>query len=276
MKTNHFDRVPFLFGAAWAKALPGPVLIALMADLGGSKEAAKTVVHRMTRYGLLSLTRHGRVGVYRLDGQVRIGFEAIRDGATAQPNPADEEPGRFHAVVYDVPEFHRSLRASLRTALERHGYRQYRPGVMVGVQDRSARLVDLLGRADAVCGWWQLEPQAAARLARTCWPVADLEREYRRCIVHLDEASLGPVKQGADALRTLYEVTRQAYALQADGATIPVSALPPTWPGRALERATRQVWQRFGPRVSAHVDEVVAASPHRGLVELDPGFVSPG
>ncbi|OYO21892.1 hypothetical protein CGZ93_08085 [Enemella dayhoffiae] len=265
-----FARVPFLFGAAEAAALPGPILVRLMADLGGTPEAAKSVLHRMTDFGLLELTRHGRVGVYRLAGQMRHGFESIRDRTVTQ----SDLDGRLHAVVYDVPESRRAFRDALRTALHRHGYRQLRPGVMLGGQDRSEALGSMLADSGAVAGWWDLEREQMARVVAQCWPVDELASRYRACIRRLEQVAESDPGTGADALRTLHDATAEAYALMAEDATLPRALLPADWPLRQLADASERVWINVGHTAAEHVQRVIEDSRYAHLVEADTAWAS--
>ncbi len=266
--TTTIARVPFLFGACHASELPGPVLVTLLGELGMSSAAAKALLHRMVTYGLLSLTRHGRVGTYALAGHLLAGFLAIRDESGPQP-----WAGRFHVVVHDLPQNRRALREGLVAAAVRHGYRQLRPGVLLGLHDTSTGFVTLLSEAEATTGWLDVEPDEAAELVHRCWQLEELAAHYRSEAARLHAAAAAaPGAHGADALRTLAEVSLECFPLLADDARLPRQVLPPDWPVGELHAGLTAVSTAYADAVDAHCRSVVAASPYAHLVVADPGW----
>lgn len=258
--------VPYIFGVCRASALPGPVLVALLGDLGLTQSAAKALVHRVAGYGLLDLTRHGRVGVYRLAGQLRANFEQLR-GAGAS---ADWD-GRFHVLVYDVPESRRALREAFLSAAARFGYRQLRPGVVVALRDASAGLGDLLSAAAAVTGWLDVDASASTRLIEHAWDLPALAGRYGDVISRLDAIKTAEADPLV-AFRSLYEASSEAYQLLGEEGSLPRVALPEDWPAGRLGEALGRVLALLGPAATGHADAVINASRHAALVERDPGW----
>lgn len=261
-----FGKVPFVFGACRAVALPGPVLVRLLGDLGHSEAGAKGVLHRMVGYGLLDLERPGRVGVYRLAGQLRTSYESFRDSTDA---PAWD--GRFHTLIYDIPETRRALRESFLAASARFGYRQLRPGVLVALRDTSAGLGELLTIAGVVPGWFAAERNAAAEVISRAWDLDSLTARYRAAIGRLDEAR-GSDASGAAAFRLVQESSSEAYLLLSEEGTLPWAALPTDWPSAELAAALARTMESLGPAVAEHAESVIAASRYSDLVEADPGW----
>lgn len=268
-RTDAFAKVPFLFGATEALALPGPILVHLLGDLGHGAASAKAILHRMVSIGLLDIERHGRVGVYRLSGRMRDGFETLRDGGAG---PGWD--GRFHTLVYDVPESQRALRDSFLGAARRFGYRFLRPGVLVGLHDNSAGLGDLLSMASVVSGWWSVDPDASRHLIASAWRLDAVAASQTQAAERL-EALRADDLAGAEALAVLQDATADAFGLLSDQADLPASWLPPNWPASRLEAALASAMRELGPAVSAYVHDLIDGSRHRHLVVADPAWLSP-
>lgn len=84
--------VCFAFGAAQVQPgdpVAGPVLLRLLADLGVSASAARSLLLRMRREGWLTSQRAGREARYRLAPVLFAGQE--RSGTAATRRPADVE-----------------------------------------------------------------------------------------------------------------------------------------------------------------------------------------
>lgn len=255
-----FHKAPFLFALTGARAVPGPVLVDLMTTLGGSQSANKSVLSRMVSAGALDVTRAGRVGVYRLAGQLERDFRRIRDRVPDRP-----WDGRFHVVLHDLPDPTRPDVERFRAAAFRLGYRTLRPGVLVS-GFASEGLAELLP-GGATTGWLRVDADAAAHLAATCWDMDTLREDHRRAIeaVHavLDAP---PPASGADALVRLHDATRPITELAIRSAGLPAEVAPDDWPADDLLRHLGLAYDHLAPAASAYAHAVLAASPHAGLV----------
>ena len=165
MAQRDISAVPYCFGAAEAVGLPGPVLSSLLLALGHTPTGAKALLHRLSGWGLVSSTRHGRVAVHRLAGQLAEGYQQV-----VSPQPQRVWGGTFHTLLYDIPESRRRERDQLRAAAVGHGYRQLRPGVLVSPYDRSAGFLPAF--PGVVAGQLRLSTEAAAVVAERCWDLA--------------------------------------------------------------------------------------------------------
>ncbi|MFW6599537.1 PaaX family transcriptional regulator C-terminal domain-containing protein [Propionibacteriaceae bacterium Y2011] len=278
-RTEAIAKVPFLFGAARAVALPGPVLVRLMTELGGTQAAAKGLLHRLVRYGQLSLTRHGRVGVYRMAGDMLRGFEALRGEMTVPPEPAGWD-GRFHMLVYDIPEVRRDFRDMFRGAAQRNGYRQLRAGVLVSPYDHTGDPSDLsevisrIRDTDGMvleAGWW--EPENAADVFDRAWQLAEVADRFRRVAAGMRRTAAEAHRlSGEDALVALHEASGEAYLAMLSDRPVPDDVLPADWPRPELMAALAELNQRLWPVAARHVAEVIAESGHADLVEADPAW----
>ena len=136
--------VCFAFGAAQVQpgdAIAGPVLLRLLADLGVSGPAARSLLLRMRREGWLTSERAGRQARYRLAPVLFAGQDRVERQLRGD-RPAWN--GSFSGVLYTVPERFRPYRDRLRRSALLLGYVTLRPGLLVATTDRYDELVALL------------------------------------------------------------------------------------------------------------------------------------
>lgn len=264
---SSFDTVPYAFGVAEASVLPGPILTRLVGDLGLTVPASKALLHRMTQAGGLTMERTGRVGRYAMTGALLERFQEFRDGRP----PRDPWDGRFHTIVYDIPEHDRLARDHLRTAAIRAGYRQVRPGVLIGPTDAAASLTPLAGANQLTTGWWTIDPDQVSGLVARCWDLDTIRARYETAVAATADLLTSDLERlaPADAYRTLHAAIRPVVALRLLDGPLPAELLPHDWPAGDLGRAFDRVAERLGVAAAAHVTGVIASSPHAGLVEAD-------
>lgn len=262
-----FDTVPFVFGCTGADALPGPILSELISELGMTPSAAKALLHRMTQVECLSLERRGRVGVYRMTGPFRAHFEAFRDDDWRR-EPWD---GRFHTLVYDIPEDERRLRDRLRAAAIRAGYRQLRSGVLIGPRDAGEGLEPFARGHRVTGGWWEIDRDQVGAIVRACWGLDDIRARYDRALTETRRLLAVDLEllTGPDAFRTMHATIRPLVELSLLDGQLPHELLPADWPATELQEEVGQIGGRLWPAVTAHVTHVVEASPHAALVVRD-------
>ena len=140
--------VLFAFGAAAVPfqghlpggQLPGSALLQLLADLGLSQSASRSLLLRMRREDWLESERHGG-GRYRLAPAVHSAQARIERQLRGQRPPW---PGFFSGALYEIPEDARAYRDRLRRTGQLLGYATLRPGLMIAATDRWAELGALL------------------------------------------------------------------------------------------------------------------------------------
>ena len=269
MAQRDISAVPYCFGAAEAVGLPGPVLSSLLLALGHTPTGAKALLHRLSGWGLVSSTRHGRVAVHRLAGQLAEGYQLV-----VSPQPQRVWGGTFHTLVYDIPESRRRERDQLRAAAVGHGYRQLRPGVLVSPYDRSAGFLPAF--PGVVAGQLRLSTEAAAVVAERCWDLAASAVRMDALASDLETAA-GVAAEPREAFVRLHALMSPAVSLLLADAQLPQELLGGAGLARTerLARAMGTVSDRLGPQAAAYVDEVVEASGHAALVEREPRSVSP-
>ena len=123
------------FGCLQASGLPGPVIVSVLGEHGYSSSSVHNQLVRMVQRGIISSERFGRVSVYHLSEHILSDF-----GDIAGDHVFPDYEGRFHTVLYSVPESSGGLRDRLQCIARSLGYRQLRPGILIGVAGRSAQL----------------------------------------------------------------------------------------------------------------------------------------
>ncbi|WP_190130978.1 hypothetical protein [Streptomyces mashuensis] len=263
----HVSLVPFLYGVAGREELPGVALVRLLTDVGLTPAAARSLIARMRRDGLVTATPRGRGADYRLTGPFLAAFRRIRDG----PPPPPAWDGFFHAVFYTVPEAHRAHRDRLRraAALARYGLMQ--PGILISPADRRDHLLAELGgplqEGTVYFGRVELDVADAAQVARRAWELDELDRRYRehaerlRAAIRDTPVPPEPGPQGLAAYARLFGGSL-VDTLRTPPALPPV-LLPAGWSLPQLLGAVGAAYAHFGPPVIAYVQEVVAAAAER-------------
>lgn len=258
--------VPFVFGAAESLALPGPVLVRVLAELGASPAAAKALLHRLVGWGLLDLTRHGRVGVYRLAGRLASGFESVTGHRVEQ-----SWDGRFHVLLYAVPETERRRRDVLRTVAQAHGYRALRPGVLANPWDTSAAFLDEVRVPGLVAGWLEIDRDEAAALVERAWGLSEIRAARLRAaddLEHLLGSSLPT--DGPGAVRLLYERLGPALELLLADRDVPSALRPDDLGAGRLSALAARLGERLSPLAGPWVAGLAEELGYADLVVADP------
>lgn len=239
--------VPFLFGCADAEELPGPLLVALLGDLGWSPPGARALLRRMTRYGMLSSRRDGRIAGYRLAGLMRDRF--VRHVSGGPPRDWD---GRFHLLVHRIPETRRRARDALLSAADGHGYRQLRPGVLLACWDESDGFLPQFADEDVIAGWLELGADRDAVVAR-CWDLPAVAAQLTAVADDIDRVLAEPPDSDVACLRALAAGMGRALTIQLGAAALPPQLLPDDWPGARLGDRMGAAAGVLGPGVARRI-----------------------
>lgn len=260
------DKPPFCMGVGKVRALPGPVLVQLMTQLDLTESANRSTLHRMVGLGSLAVERLGRVGRYRLAGRLLQDFTRIRSGGA--PEAWD---GRFHTLLYDIPESQRRRRERFRASAIRSGYRPLRPGVLVSPRDRSHQLQESIRALGVVCAHLDTDAEQARTIARRAW---DLER-LRELGLQLAEQLATALSRdlrsldGLEAFRSLHRLVRPVIAWSVEVGDLPGELMTASWPGSIVAHRLHEAHAELLPRASDHVTGLIRTSPHAHLVEME-------
>jgi phenylacetic acid degradation operon negative regulatory protein len=266
--------VCFAYGTAQAAArtkpgepVAGPVLLRLLADVGMSGSAARSLLLRMRREGWLTSQRVGRQARYQLAPIVFAGQERVERQLRGD-RPAWN--GSFSGVLYTVPERSRSFRDRLRRSALLLGYVTLRPGLLVATTDRYEELTGVLPSAPAGSQLLRTTLTFSAadsrRLAAELWDLAGIAALYRRAVAEFDDC-VAEVQQrppaGAAALRAFAAAVLPLYRAGSADPDLPAELLPADWPARQLSTAIGRAFTVFVPLVSEYLHAFAPASPDR-------------
>lgn len=243
--------VPFLFGVAGAvdrAELPGPVLVALLVDMGLTPPAARALIARMRRDGQLSGTRSGRMVDYRLAGAFAESFHRIRTNATGAP-----WAGFFHTLLYQVPERDRAFRDLLRRTGQFVGYGLLQQGVLIAPADRRDRLAPVLAQtpdgAEVHFGQLHMATADAARAAYLAWDLGGLDGAYRAHARTLRTALARRTTPPPDGrtLRRFADLLSEPLVDTLRATGLPAELAPAEWSLPDLRLAISEVQSRYLP-----------------------------
>lgn len=253
--------VLFAFGVTETRAgagLPGPFLLRLLADLGLSPSAARSILLRMRRDGLLTATHVGRVAHYALTPALGA-LEDRLENQLRGKRPAWD--GTFHGLLYEVPETQRSFRDRLRYAAQLAGYAPLRPGLLIAPTDRSTELAELLNhtppRTEVLTPRIELSLPEARRVATRIWNLEGLAENYRTVIATATAATQAHAANpptGREAFQALAETLQPVYAAAGDDPDLPTELLPADWPGERLGQTIGIALRALGPAVGVYLE----------------------
>lgn len=261
--------VPFIFGVTNAVALPGTIVTALLVDTGMSEAAARSVLARLKNRGAVTVTRVGRVGVYRLSGRMLERFRRVERG------PLTEKwDGRFRTVVFDIPESERAVKDKLRAAAAGREFGTLRPGVLISTRDGMlpGALADYRGRGLLETGQLEFAPDAARAVAARAWGLPRRSEEFARAC-RAAERLVDPAAVPTDPARAFAEFHTNYLAsvdVRMHDPGLPDELLPLGWKAGELNELLTVMLEVWDGAVRAHIDAVVRASPHAHLAEFTP------
>lgn len=262
--------VGYLFGVLAARAIPGTVLVPLLTDLGMSVPGARTMLHRMRAAGAVTVSKVGRVAVYRLAG---VYLEHYRKITFAAPVP--DWAGAFQAIVYDIPETHRHERDRLREQAFQSGYAAVRSGLLIGVARPGAWLRRWLDRSEWMVEQAELrcELPAARRLADRAWglaAIADRIEVFDAALRQVERRVAGQRFDGPGALCRLYEIWQEFVAIQILAPSLPGELYPSRWGMAGMQNRVYRVNAALLPLANAHAQAVVGRAGAAELIEHEP------
>ncbi len=275
--------VCFAFGVAQVgpgQPLDGPVLMRLLADLGLSGPAARSLLLRMRREGWLSSQRVGRQARYRLD-PVLDAAQARLEGQLRGNRP--KWRGSFNGVLYSIPEHHRAFRDRLRRSAQLMGYVTLRPGLVVATTDRFDELTSLIPAQPAGSQVLRmaltLSPEDSRRVAADLWDLDGLAARYRAAAADAQARTTRAERrppQGPVAFRAFAAATLPIYQVGAQDPDLPAELLPPDWPGQQLAPTLERAFRVFGPSLQDYLSTLLAhpasgagPDPSRETTHLD-------
>ena len=231
--------------------MAGAVLIRLLGDLGLSEGAARSLLLRMRREGLLGSERFGRQSRYHLTPlvqatQVRLERQLRGDRAAWT--------GTFNGVLYEVPERRRDYRDRLRRTAQLLGYVTLRPGLLIATTDRWDEMISSLPPQPAGSQMLRagitLSATDSSRVATELWDLHTLASRYRAVLAEardrIERAQASPPTREA-AMTAFAAATLPVYEVGAADPDLPVALLPADWPGYQLGPTLNRAHHVFAP-----------------------------
>jgi phenylacetic acid degradation operon negative regulatory protein len=240
-------------------------LVSLMDCFDVPEATVRVVVTRLRGEGWLESRREGRETIYALtpaawnlfdEGRARI-FNRVRA-------PWD---GRWHMVIYTVPETDRALRDRLRKKLAWWGFGPLSPGVWLSPHDRIGEVRAEFAGEPAV----QLDVfrsrsagiESDRDIAARAWDLKQLDRDYAD-LLEVYRPRLAGYRAGRPTgAAALVERTRLIHDYRLfpfRDPDLPPELLPDGWPGRLAHELFLEAHGLLRPAADAFVDECVSDS----------------
>jgi phenylacetic acid degradation operon negative regulatory protein len=245
-------------------------LLHLMEVLGVSERAVRSTLSRLTSKGWLISRKEGRQSEYSL---TRQGHSLLVKGRRRifEPSIAGWD-GRWHLVLYSLPEEMRDARHALRTQLMWQGFGSLTPGAWISAHNRADEIrdfVDDMDIADYVEQFYGPHFGMASdqELVQRCWPLDELAAHYQVLIDRYESEYLECLAQESDAdtpdpdpelcfLRR-YWLTHEFQAMPLRDPNLPAALLPPDWIGFNGRELFHNYRQLLGKYANQFVDEVM-------------------
>jgi phenylacetic acid degradation operon negative regulatory protein len=258
----------------------GPVwvgsLIELLAPLGLTGGAVRTVLSRMVSRGWLEAVREGRRGYYALS---RRGRRLLQEGEARiyRPPQLDSWDGEWTLLAYSVPEERRAVRDRLRTRLSWLGFGSLGNGLWISphpVVDRVREVGEELG-VSAYLELFRARHQGCSereQLVRQCWDLPALNVRYEAFLNrHLPgfrelKARGTAGLSGLDAYTRRFELVHEYREFPLLDPFLPRALHPADWAGecaQALFHAYHGLLEEGSEAHTAAVVETAAVRPAR-------------
>lgn len=239
-------------------------LVALMGCFDVSEPTVRVVAARMRKEGWLESRRDGRETTYVLTGTA---WRLLDEGRTRIfDRAAGPWDGRWHMVIYQVPEVERGVREQLRKRLSWLGFGPLSPSVWVSPHDRTGQVRAGPGSRQGV----RLDvlharsegPDADRDMAGRAWDLVALDRDYAALIDEYRPRLAGyrrALPRGQDALVQRMRLVHDYRLFPFRDPDLPPELLPPGWSGRAAHEIFLAAHEVLRAPAEAFVDEVLGA-----------------
>jgi phenylacetic acid degradation operon negative regulatory protein len=209
-------------------------LVAALGTLEVSAIAARQVVARATREGLLISERVGRRSLMHISED---GLARLREGRQRILSFGDQPAwdGRWLLVAMTIPEERREIRYRFRTQLEWLGFGSLGNGLWISphAEHEDAALA-LLDSGEIPVGSYvfvtdRLASHTPAELARTAWDLDSLRRRYESFVREFSRQRPKTMEQQFGSWIRMYSDWRHFPQFDPE---LPESLLPKQWPRR--------------------------------------------
>jgi phenylacetic acid degradation operon negative regulatory protein len=240
-------------------------LIALMDCFDVPEATVRVVAARMRKEGWLDGRREGRETVYALtDDAWRLLDEGRSRIFTREPGPWD---GRWHMVIYSVPETERALRERLRKRLSWLGFGLLSASTWISPHNRVRQIREEFAEHSAVridVLHARSEGAAADRdMAARSWDLVGLNKDYGELLdryrPRLAGYRAGEIR-GREALVERMRLIHDYRMFPFRDPDLPPELLPEGWTGRAAHDVFLEAHGLLRAEAEAHVDRLITAT----------------
>lgn len=236
-------------------------LLRLLDLLGVSEGAARTTLSRMRQQGWFDTEKDGRETRYVITPRGRAILEE-GDRRIFEDILTDWD-GRWHLVVYSLPEEQRKDRNNLRKKLLWLGFGNLAPGTWVTPHDRTADVATLV--CDLGLGHWVTQFSAETDddldVIRKCWNLDELAADYRTFLARYgpEYAALrdGRPLTPAEAFVRRFWLTFAFQRFPLGDPNLPVALLPDDWPGTPARAMFRDYRALLAGQMGDFMDDIV-------------------
>jgi phenylacetic acid degradation operon negative regulatory protein len=255
-----------LMGDYWLAAeswVPSGALVDLLAEFGVGTSTVRAALSRLTRRGVLVISRTGRRTNYALSAESRhLGSTGLARLVSFGRGP-DAWSGEWTVVAFSLPEEQRGARNQLRTRLRWLGFASLYDGLWLSPRN----LTEEVGRIlqDEVPGSATVmiarEPAFAFhRHPIQAWDVDSIRRGYldfMEGLAPIDRRLRGGHVSPAEALRARTEVMDTWRSMPDIDPDLPLEILPAGWPREPAAELFRRVYDGLGKPATLHVQQIV-------------------
>jgi phenylacetic acid degradation operon negative regulatory protein len=243
----------------------GTWFVSALETLGVEAAAVRQTLFRMERDAELIGRKVGRVKLYRASPYARAEIGA---GVQKIFAPIDAEwDGYWTLVLTQFPNDMRVERDRVRSILQVEGFAALGNGAYVHARDRADRLQHALadlGVARFVTGFRadRVHGSSDRDFAYAHWDLDGLRDEYVDFLDRFRPLGARPVSAFAPATQFAlrFAVVLGYLEIAWKDPELPVSMLPPQWPGIKARALARRLYERFLPGALAFGDSLVPSS----------------
>jgi phenylacetic acid degradation operon negative regulatory protein len=261
------DYIRHRTGEAWTGSL-----IELLGHMGLSGQAVRSTLSRMSRGGWLKRRRAGRHSFYSLTPKCT---QLLEEGARRIFHPrSDPWDGRWHLLIYSIPESKRHLRRRLRTRLRWLGFGMLNHATWICPRDLRrdvTQLADTFGLRPYIELFSAQRPTFARdeEIVARCWDLKGLNayhaafiRRSQPVLQHYETALAaedGPRPLDCFVQRsTLIDEYRASPYVDPN---LPPELLPEDWLGERAAQLFQRLNELLEKPAGAFVDAVLAKAP---------------
>jgi phenylacetic acid degradation operon negative regulatory protein len=265
--TLYGDYIRHRGGEAWTGSL-----IELLGLFGLSGQAVRSMLSRMSQKGWLESRKIGRYSFY---SQTPKFLKLLEEGAQRIFQPrCDPWDGRWHLLIYTIPESKRHLRRRLRERLLWLGFGSLNQATWISPRDLRAdveQVVDNL-KVRPYVEFFTAKHQGFASdegIVARCWNLEQLNDYYSTFIARYDPPfqkyqaqlragdSLDPQECFVQRFMLIHEYRFSPYV----DPNLPLELLPDDWLGERATQLFQQYHDLLVEKAGAYVDSVLSKAP---------------